>query len=105
MKTLRRVFAPISVSVSDLKHNPSAVIESAGGEAVAVLVNNAPRFYAVPAEMFEDMVSALLAGPGKACFPASFVPTREEIAAASGAFVAESKKPKNERDLGFAECL
>ena len=48
-----------SVSITELKRNPSAVIEAANDEAVAVLVHNKPSAYLVPADTFERMAERL----------------------------------------------
>ena len=47
------------VSISDLKKNPSAVIEAAGGFAVAVLNRNVPAAYLVPAKAWENILDRL----------------------------------------------
>ncbi|MDE3028651.1 MAG: type II toxin-antitoxin system Phd/YefM family antitoxin [Paracoccaceae bacterium] len=56
---MQRVEADMAVSVSDLKKSPSAVIERAGGAAVAVLNHNRVMAYMVPAEVFEAMMERL----------------------------------------------
>ncbi|MGB0129905.1 MAG: type II toxin-antitoxin system prevent-host-death family antitoxin [Rhodocyclaceae bacterium] len=48
-----------SVSISELKKNPTAVIEEAGGFPVAVLNHNKPAAYLVPAAAFEAMMEKL----------------------------------------------
>ncbi|MFY0034559.1 antitoxin [Acinetobacter baumannii] len=40
-------------SVSELKKNPTAVVQNAFGEAVAILNRNNPEFYCVPAARSE----------------------------------------------------
>jgi antitoxin StbD len=47
------------VSISDLKKNPSAVIEAAGGFPVAVLNRNTPAAYLVPAKAWEELMDRL----------------------------------------------
>ncbi|GHD10829.1 antitoxin [Tianweitania populi] len=56
---MQRVEANIAVSVSDLKKSPSSVLESADGEAVAVLNHNRIMAYMVPAEVYESMLEQL----------------------------------------------
>lgn len=56
---MQRLSADIAVSVSDLKKSPSAVIDGAGGQAVAVLNHNRVVAYMVPAEAYEAMVDRL----------------------------------------------
>ena len=50
---MEAILAGASVSVTELKRNPSAVIEAADGEAVAVLVHNRPSAYLVPAAAYK----------------------------------------------------
>ena len=54
-----RIFASASVSISDLKKNPSRVIIEAEGAPVAILNHNKPSAYLVPAETFEAVMEKL----------------------------------------------
>jgi antitoxin StbD len=56
---MQRVEAEIAVSVSDLKKNPTAIVNEAGGAPVAVLNHNRVMAYMVPAETFEAMLERL----------------------------------------------
>ncbi len=56
------VLARRSVSITELKRSPSAVLEEAGSEPVAVLNHNRPAAYLVPAAVFEAMLLQLDAG-------------------------------------------
>jgi len=53
------ILSDVSVSVSELKRNPSAVIAAAEGAPVAVLVHNKPSAYLVPAATFPRMLEHL----------------------------------------------
>lgn len=53
------IHAGVSVSISELKRNPSAVIEAADGETVAVLVHDKPSAYLVPAETYKRLLARL----------------------------------------------
>jgi antitoxin StbD len=53
------LYTNASVSISELKKNPTAVIEEAGGFPVAVLNHNKPAAYLVPAAAFEAMMEKL----------------------------------------------
>lgn len=53
------ILADASVSISDLKKNPSAVIKAAGGFPVAVLNHNTPSAYLVPAAAWEAILDRL----------------------------------------------
>lgn len=56
---MESILASNTVSVTELKRNPSAVIESAGGESVAVLVHNKPSAYLVPAATYAQLLDRL----------------------------------------------
>lgn len=56
---IEALLAPSGVSISDLKKNPSAVIEAAGGFPVAVLNRNVPAAYLVPAKAWEDLLDRI----------------------------------------------
>jgi antitoxin StbD len=56
---MQRVEAEIAVSVSDLKKNPTAIMNEAGGSPVAVLNHNRVMAYMVPAATFEAMMERL----------------------------------------------
>ncbi|MGH8654186.1 MAG: type II toxin-antitoxin system Phd/YefM family antitoxin [Gammaproteobacteria bacterium] len=53
------VYADASVSITELKKNPSAVIEQAEGFPVAILNHNKPAAYLVPAAAFEALLDKL----------------------------------------------
>lgn len=53
------VYADASVSITELKKNPSAVIEQAEGFPVAILNHNKPAAYLVPAATFEALLDKL----------------------------------------------
>ncbi|MDF3907637.1 MULTISPECIES: type II toxin-antitoxin system Phd/YefM family antitoxin [unclassified Paracoccus (in: a-proteobacteria)] len=56
---MQRVEAQIAVSVSDLKKSPTAIMDQAHGEAVAVLNHNRVMAYMVPADVYEAMMERL----------------------------------------------
>lgn len=56
---IKPILANFVVSISDLKKNPSAVIEAAEGAAVAVLNRNTPAAYLVPAKAWEELMNQL----------------------------------------------
>ena len=51
-----RIYARASVSISDLKKNPSRIINEAEGAPVAILNHNKPSAYIIPAESFEALM-------------------------------------------------
>lgn len=56
---LEPILAETGASISDLKKNPSAVIEAAHGEPVAILNRNKPAAYLVPAKTWEAIMDQL----------------------------------------------
>ncbi len=56
---MENLFARTSVSVTELKQSPSAVIAATGSEPVAVLNHNRPVAYLVPAATFAAMMARL----------------------------------------------
>jgi antitoxin StbD len=56
---MRQVLADFSVSISELKKKPSALLAQASGSPIAVLNHNKPAAYLVPAETYETMMDML----------------------------------------------
>ncbi|HOE19242.1 MAG TPA: type II toxin-antitoxin system Phd/YefM family antitoxin [Smithellaceae bacterium] len=56
---MKTVLASCSASVSELKKNPSALIDQAEGEPIAILNHNKPTAYLVPAETYEQLMEKL----------------------------------------------
>ncbi len=56
---MEQILADASISITELKRNPSAVIEAAEDEAVAVLVHNKPSAYLVPAATYRRLLERL----------------------------------------------
>jgi antitoxin StbD len=53
------ILAPMSVGISELKANPTAVFEGAEGMPVAVLNRNKPVAYIIPAKAWEQICEVL----------------------------------------------
>jgi antitoxin StbD len=49
--------APLSCSISELKRNPSSIIEAAQGRAIAVLNHNRPTAYIIPTHLYESLIA------------------------------------------------
>ena len=56
---MEHLLATRSVSITELKRSPSAIIEQAGNEAVAVLNHNRPAAYLLPAATYEAILNRL----------------------------------------------
>lgn len=53
------VLSDLSVSMSEFKKNPAAVLREAGRRPVAVLNHNRPAFYMIEPQLFKAMMEAL----------------------------------------------
>ena len=56
---MRQVLADCSASISELKRNPTALLNEADGSAIAILNHNKPAAYLVPAETYEFLMDVL----------------------------------------------
>ncbi|WP_416307364.1 type II toxin-antitoxin system Phd/YefM family antitoxin [Neptunicella sp. SCSIO 80796] len=56
---MKQILADCSASISELKKNPTALLNEADGSAIAILNHNKPTAYLVPAETYEWMMDVL----------------------------------------------
>ncbi len=56
---MRQVLADCSASISELKKNPTALLNEADGSVIAILNHNKPAAYLVPAETYEFLMDML----------------------------------------------
>ena len=56
---MEQIHANLSVSISELKKNPTATIKQAKGKPVAILVHNTPMAYLIPADVYAAMLHIL----------------------------------------------
>ena len=56
---MNQILARHSVSISELKRNPTAILEQAEGLPVAVLNHNKPTAYLLAAETYEKLMDLL----------------------------------------------
>ena len=56
---MKSVLANCSASITELKRNPSALIDQAEGEPIAILNHNQPTAYLVPAATYEKLMNRL----------------------------------------------
>lgn len=56
---MEQVLATRSVSITELKRSPSAVLEQAGSEPVAVLNHNRPAAYLLPPHVYKAILERL----------------------------------------------
>jgi len=53
------ILSTMTASISELKKNPMATVDTGEGGAVAILNHNTPAFYCVPAALYEVMMDRL----------------------------------------------
>jgi len=56
---MRKILTNCSASISELKKNPTALLNDADGSAIAILNHNKPTAYLVPAETYELMMDIM----------------------------------------------
>ena len=56
---MKAVFANCSASISELKRNPSALIDQSEGEPIVILNHNIPTAYLIPARTYEELMERL----------------------------------------------
>ena len=56
---MHQVLADFSVSISELKKNPSALLAQACGSPIAVLNHNKPAAYLIPAATYEALMDMI----------------------------------------------
>ncbi len=56
---INSIFATATVSITDLRRNPGAIIEEAGDAPIAILNHNRASAYLVPATLYEAMMEKL----------------------------------------------
>lgn len=56
---MNQILADYSVSISELKKNPSALLAQASGFPIAVLNHNKPTAYLVPADTYEALMERI----------------------------------------------
>jgi antitoxin StbD len=56
---MKTVLANCTASISELKRNPSGLIDQSEGEPIAILKNNRPTAYLIPAGTYEVLMEKL----------------------------------------------
>lgn len=56
---MNQILSTLTAGVSELKRNPSALLEKAGNSIVAILNHNKPAAYLVPPETYEYLLNLL----------------------------------------------
>ena len=56
---MKAILANCSASISELKRNPSALINQSDGQPIAILNHNKPTAYLIPAETYEELLESI----------------------------------------------
>ncbi|MCG8338765.1 MAG: type II toxin-antitoxin system Phd/YefM family antitoxin [Proteobacteria bacterium] len=56
---MKPILADLSASISELKKNPSALLQQAEGSPITILNHNKPTAYLIPAETYETMIELI----------------------------------------------
>ena len=56
---MRQILSSCSASISELKKNPTALLNEAEGAPIAILNHNVPAAYLIPAETYEWLMDKL----------------------------------------------
>jgi len=56
---MEQVLSSCSASISELKKNPTALLNEAEGSPIAILNHNVPAAYLIPAETYEWLMDKL----------------------------------------------
>ena len=56
---MKQVLADCTASISELKKNPTALLNDSEGSPIAILNHNKPAAYLIPAETYEWMVELI----------------------------------------------
>lgn len=76
---MEQLLASRSVSITELKRSPSAVIEQAGDEAVAVLNHNRPAAYLLSAVAYDSLLEKIEASAIREAIAAGRLDVRPAI--------------------------
>ena len=56
---MEAVLANCSASISEMKKDPSALIDASDGEPIAILNHNKPTAYLIPADTYQQILDRL----------------------------------------------
>lgn len=98
---MEHVLAKRSVSITELKRSPSAVLEQAGSETIAVLNHNRPAAYLLSPQVYEAMLEYLNADLRRAIQEGmesgAGIPADEIFADLNARYSEEKRTNKNSR--------
>ena len=101
---LQRVMCGYTTPISKFKSNPNAALLEAEGDAVEVSSHNEIQFYAVPAHLYEEMVS-FVELKQRGTTELKVAPAKFNLTEAMVEGMTEKLKNNSDDDLGdFIEC-
>jgi antitoxin StbD len=56
---MKHILANLSASISELKKNPTALLQQADGSPITILNHNKPTAYLIPAETYEALLERI----------------------------------------------
>lgn len=56
---MKHILADLSASISELKKNPTALLQQADGSPITILNHNKPTAYLIPAETYEALLERI----------------------------------------------
>ncbi|MCC8368787.1 MAG: type II toxin-antitoxin system Phd/YefM family antitoxin [Rickettsia endosymbiont of Oxypoda opaca] len=56
---MKHIYANLTVSISEFKKSPTALLDKSNGEPVALLNHNKPTAYVIPAKLYEQIIETL----------------------------------------------
>ncbi len=56
---MKHILADLSASISELKKNPTALLQQADGSPITILNHNKPTAYLIPAETYEALLEKI----------------------------------------------
>jgi len=56
---MKHILAELSASISELKKNPTAILQEAQGNPVTILNHNKPAAYLIPADTYEILMEKI----------------------------------------------
>lgn len=98
---MEQVLATRSVSITELKRSPSAVLEQAGSEPVAVLNHNRPAAYLLSPHVYEAMLERLNADLRQSIqegiASGTAIPAEDVFAELNARYAEPTTKPRGKR--------
>ncbi|MCC8369476.1 MAG: type II toxin-antitoxin system Phd/YefM family antitoxin [Rickettsia endosymbiont of Oxypoda opaca] len=56
---MEHIYTNLTVSISEFKKSPTALLDKSAGQPIALLNHNKPTAYVIPAKLYEQIIEAL----------------------------------------------